>query len=240
MSKNKKQRSTEIGIISVEIEAISLSQAFTICSPCFGERVAKGTLKKLLSSENKFLFEKDSNGQYPIHRMIMSCSYCVDTVSTVHWRVNFHNFIIKTILKHAPQCARQFNDDGLLPLHIAADSQQVKDLTDKDRLNLVRIIWNTYPEAAEVIEKTTALPPFALAVRSKDKEAEEEEEELRIETEHQSLSTSFFLLKQFPEVLSEYIHSDGTNSASVPPAKSHKSTTSTWYLVKTTEIVVWK
>ena len=188
-----------------ETEQISLSEALTICSPRFRQDFVVEALNCVLSVDSQFLMEKDSSGQYPIHRMITDHSYFMHTnlATCVHLCL-----VMSVIMKHAPQCARQCNDEGLLPLHLAADLQRVPDLYDSSRVKLVSIIWNAYPEAVGIVEKSTGLPPFALAARDK---------KVVIGS---TLSSSFFLLKQHPEIISEYIVSSGEQTCSaVPPAK---------------------
>ena len=143
----------------------------------------------------------------------------MDTLTTDWKRGAFHDVAMQLILKHVPQCAQQYNDEGLLPLHIAADPQRLV-LDENKRLNLVSMIWKAYPDAADIVDKNTGLPPFALAARGKDefgkveakkkskynKEGDLIEHFDRFEAANEAtLSSSFFLLRQHPEILSGYI-----------------------------------
>jgi len=159
----------DIHLVHRDIEAISLSEAFLVCAPCFNDKIIDKVLNDILSVDCQFLFKKDSFGQYPIHRIINKRpSYFVDTTNTYRFD-DFLSYILEIVLKHAPQCAQQVNAEGRLPLHIVSDAQEDK-YTDNRRLKRVEIIWNAYPDAAEKLDCKTGLPPFALAVRGKDKD----------------------------------------------------------------------
>ena len=211
-------RDNDIDKVCQEIEDISLSEAFLVCAPDFSEKIiSKMPLKQ---PATHFLLKKDSSGQYPIHQLILSMdyknpSYFMDTLTTDWKRGAFHDVAMQLILKHVPQCAQQYNDEGLLPLHIAADPQRLV-LDENKRLNLVSMIWKAYPDAADIVDKNTGLPPFALAARGKDefgkveakkkskynKEGDLIEHFDRFEAAN---DCSFFLLRQHPEILSGYI-----------------------------------
>ena len=197
-----------------ETETISLSEALAICSPHFPDEFAVEALNCVLLVDSQFLMEKDTSGQYPVHRMISSPSYFMLTQATCSLGGHLC-LIMAVIMKHATQCAQQFNDEGLLPLHLAANLVRV-NLHDSIRVDLVNMIWNAYPEAVGITDKSTCLPPFALAAR--DKEV----------VTGSSLSSSFFLLKQHPEIISEYILSGKKISAQdslVPLAKRPRKDT---------------
>ena len=211
-------RDNDIDKVCQEIEDISLTEAFLVCAPDFSEKIiSKMPLKQ---PATHFLLKKDSSGQYPIHQLILSMdyknpSYFMDTLTTDWKRGAFHDVAMQLILKHVPQCAQQYNDEGLLPLHIAADPQRLV-LDENKRLNLVSMIWKAYPDAADIVDKNTGLPPFALAARGKDefgkveankkskynKEGDLIEHFDRFEAAN---DCSFFLLRQHPEILSGYI-----------------------------------
>ena len=96
-----------------------------------------------------------------------------------------------------------------------------------------------YPDAAGTIEKTTGLPPFALAARGddeeekikkiKDREAQEKEQTwsdrlmfgdfLLREPECHLLSSSYFLLRQNPDILTGCINIGGLKFEASPPPK---------------------
>ena len=221
MSKTQRKgvvRDSDVDRICHDIEEISLSEAFLVCAPDFSEKIiSKMPLKQ---PATHFLLKKDSSGQYPIHQLILSMdyknpSYFMDTLTTDWKRGAFHDVAMQLILKHVPQCAQQYNDEGLLPLHIAADPQRLV-LDENKRLNLVSMIWKAYPDAADIVDKNTGLPPFALAARGKDefgkveakkkskynKEGDLIEHFDRFEAAN---DCSFFLLRQHPEILSGYI-----------------------------------
>ena len=213
-------------LIRQEIEAISLSEAFLVCAPCFGEKIGDKVLNDLLSVDCQFLFEKDSHGHYPMHRMITEESYFLDTATTRPWAGGFLGCILKIVLKHAPRSAQLVNDEGRLPLHIVSDSKE-RNFKDSDRLDLVSIIWNAYPEAAETVDSNTGLPPFALAARQEEGGPKNENHssirEAFLNNDHrraealqkfsravgsgteESISSSFFLLSRHPGILSDYI-----------------------------------
>ena len=200
-----------------ETERISLSEALTICSPYFPDEFAVEALNCVLLVDSQFLMEKDTSGQYPVHRMISSPSYFMHRRATYHRSGEHLCLVMSVIMKHAPQCAQQFNDEGLLPLHLAADLVRV-NLHDSIRVDLVNMIWNAYPEAVGIIDKSTSLPPFALAARDKDV----------VIGSSSTLSSSFFLLRQHPEIISDYIVSGEKISAQdslVPLAKRPRKDT---------------
>jgi len=206
-----------------EIEDISLSEAFLICAPCFSKNIAEKVLNDLLSKDCQFLFEKDSFGQYPVHRMINDNQkwpcYVVATVYIDRANDFDRDTILEMLLQYAPRSAQLRNDEGRLPLHIVSDAQGIR-LTDENRLNLLRIVWNAYPDAAEKLDFKSGLPPFALAVRGEDEDTIKEytkynpdlvksDERFR-RLKHlgiidvcrtTSLSSSFFLLKQHPDII---------------------------------------
>ena len=219
----------ELHQIRQEIESITLAEAFLVCSPCFSKNIQDKVLNDLLSKDCHFLFEKDSLGQYPVHRIVhdFKKTWPCYFVNTVHRNPRFEpNVILEIVLKHAPRSAQLRNDEGRLPLHIVSDAQG-KRLTDENRLDLLRIVWNAYPDAAEKLDGKTSLPPFALAVRGKDEETVKEytqnanPDAIKFEKMFSglgdmfdmdfsyttSLSSSFFLLKQHPDILEEYIES---------------------------------
>ena len=238
-------RDNDIDKVCQEIEDISLTEAFLVCAPDFSEKIiSKMPLKQ---PATHFLLKKDSSGQYPIHQLILSMdyknpSYFMDTLTTDWKRGVLHDVAMQLILKHVPQCAQQYNDEGLLPLHIAADPQRLV-LDENKRLNLVSMIWKAYPDAADKVDKNTGLPPFALAARGKDESGTvEADEKCKYKTdgdffEHLgkmldrleagkkvTLSSSFFLLRQHPEILSEYnivggVEQPCSSKDSIPLAK---------------------
>ena len=222
-------------LICQEIEAISLSEAFLVCAPCFGEKIGDKVLNELLSVDCQFLFKKDLNERYPIHRIITEESYFMHTVTTRLWAGGFLNCILKIILKHAPKSAQLLNDQGRLPLHVVSDAQE-RRIKDSDRLDLVNIIWNAYPEAAEKLDRKTGLPPFALAARQEEEGPKHDdtrgvnELDMMIRSiipPEESISSSFFLLRQQPDIILNYIVSgDNTGSTLLPGAKRTK--TSVW------------
>jgi len=114
--------------------------------------------------------------------------------------IDFELFIVETILRIAPQCAKQKNETGLLPLQIVADTERRPYIRDKDRIALVGTIWKAYPDALSIIDNVSGLPPFTLPVR------EDSPYTQRVNA-HAGLSSSYFLLRQQPEILSEVIGS---------------------------------
>lgn len=95
--------------------------------------------------------------------------------------------------------------DGRLPLHLASDPTTLQVLEKNTRYELVYDIWKAYPEAASVTDPLTSLPPFALAARQGGKKPSLAERiEMNLPNVDDSISSSFFLLRQYPEILSEY------------------------------------
>jgi len=203
-SNNDKNETKSINVVCQEIEAIPSSEAFLVCAPCFNEKIIEKVLNELLSVNCQFLFEKNSLGQYPVHRMITEENYFMNTVTTRLWGSEFLSCILKIVLKHAPKSAQLVNKEGRLPLHIVSDAQR-RRFEDSDRLDLVKIIWNAYPEAAEAVDSKTGLPPFALAASKEEEGPKRRGSEdsldrilnMMIPIE-ESLSSSFFLLRQQP------------------------------------------
>jgi len=200
-----------------DIGSISLSKAFTIflpgliyyMDPTDGQTYSKGKIEELLSADSKFLEEKNSDEDYPIHRMIMNHSYFFMAPVKAEDRERFCHNLIEIILRAVPECARQLDKDGRLPLQIASDPTTLHVLKRNSRYELVRNIWKAYPEAASVIDPLTSLPSFALAARDSNEGKELDFKEMcdRV-TENreidESITSSFFLLRQYPEILSEY------------------------------------
>jgi len=202
-----------------DIDSISLSKAFTICLPGLmsldccndlkGQTYSKGKIEELLSADSKFLEEKNSDEDYPIHRMIMNHSYFFMAPVKAEDQEGYCHSLIKIILGAVPRCARQLDKDGRLPLHLASDPTTLHVLKRNSRYELVRNIWKAYPEAASVIDNLTGLPSFALAARDSNEGKELDFKEMcdRV-TENreidESITSSFFLLRQYPEILSEY------------------------------------
>lgn len=152
--------------------------------------------------DSRFLEEKDINGDYPIHNMIVDHSYFFTVNAEFQDRERCCHAIIWFILEVAPQCARQLNKEGRLPLHVAADPQTVQVSKSNPRINLVRDIWKVYPDAVGIVDQLTGLLPLALAVRGPDTN---EERDFIMGNDRQideGLSSSYFLLRQYPEILS--------------------------------------
>ena len=181
-----------------EIDEISLGVAFLICSPCFEREVITRILELLVSTDKSFLFEHDAydeNVEYPIFHILSRGHYLIDSVSSIT-RGYDRKFIVESILRLVPQCAQQVNSKGLLPLHVAADSQE-QIMTADERLSLVRAIWQVYPEAVNTMHKEYQLPPFALPVIPNYSYPSLEDSRL-----YSGLSTTFLMLRQQPEMLS--------------------------------------
>ena len=127
-----------------ETERISLSEALTICSPYFPDEFAVEALNCVLLVDSQFLMEKDTSGQYPVHRMISSPSYFMHRRATYHRSGEHLCLVMSVIMKHAPQCAQQFNDEGLLPLHLAADLQRVPELYDWNTVSNLLVLFGMH------------------------------------------------------------------------------------------------
>ena len=117
----------------------------------------------MLTQDGNFLHEKEEGRQcYPIHSTVArGQSYCIE-LGYLSCQ-SFQQFIVETILSVAPECAQQRTDEGLLALHLVADSQR-RMMESDDRLSLVKTIWKAYPEAANQIDKVAELPPFDLPI----------------------------------------------------------------------------
>mmetsp|Transcript_35818 Transcript_35818/g.61072 ORF Transcript_35818/g.61072 Transcript_35818/m.61072 type:complete len:540 (-) Transcript_35818:262-1881(-) len=187
---------------SKEIEQVPFAQAFLICSPCFGKELTNKVLEDLFAKDTTFILKKETNGKYPIHRIITNDSYLVKG------SFDFQLFLLQTILRIAPLCAKQRDDYGLLPLHVAANPQRVRYTSRhkyEHRLSVLNVILKAYPEALSVIDSETGLPPFALPVLHENKYKN------RGLVQHLSLSSTYFLLRQQPDMLSGIIASlDGS------------------------------
>ena len=200
------------------IEEISLSKAFTICLPCFGlsDNYEEDMLKELLSWNSAFLEERDEMGAYPIHNMIMDpSSYFLSTS-----RPNKHTLaqkFIGLIVGAVPKCARQLDNEGRLPLHIVSDPE-TQQYPRNTGLDIVRDIWKAYPEALYIPDRKTGLPPFALAARGPDDTLEFCALTRRMDKDD-GLTSSFFLLRQYPEILSEYGMGGSEDKVPKLPAK---------------------
>ena len=144
-----------------DIKSISLGQAFTICCPGLvlmdmekdSGRV-EGILEGILSvdEQQEFLLdEKNAEGQYPIHRMIMNYSYFFMETVRAEKREGLCHYLIGVILGAVPQCSHQLDKDGRLPLHLASDPTTLHVLKKNTRYELVYDIWKAYPEAASVL-----------------------------------------------------------------------------------------
>ncbi|KAL9180894.1 hypothetical protein ACHAXT_009699 [Thalassiosira profunda] len=195
------------------IDSIPLHRAFLVCAPCFEMDVVRGGLEYLFSIDDAVL-EPDANGDYILHEIFWSESFFIsiweDTKNTYSFDVKdeYRIEMVEMMVEIAPKCARLIGSDGRSMLHIAADSAEpTQRVSDSRRLNLVRAVWEAYPDAANIVDKKTALPPFALAAREEEREDMNGRKRRRdIWSEGEcSISSSFFLLREAPDILSEYI-----------------------------------
>ena len=199
-----------------KIDSFSLLEAWIACSGCFESSVVKDVLKKLIPSNEKFFLEKHEDGKYFIHKLLDQRGCFVKSSS---W--SLIRDIVETILAAVPQAARLANNEGLLPLHVIADSTSRNiHISDAERLELVRTIWKAYPEAVEVMDKQSSIAPFLLPLRD-ERDKTKEEKWTWFETQHlPSLSTAFFLLQQRPEMIHRAVLGDlgGQNEKEEPNA----------------------
>ena len=201
------------------IENISLSQAFTICCLCFNSSDYERELKGLLLVDSKFLEEKNEKGEYPIHGMIKDTYFFKGEVN-----YNCHS-LIEVILNAVPQCAKQTDGNGRLPLHIVSDPETltVSPYNGRGRIDLVHTIWKAYPDAVGVADKMTGLPPFLLAARGPHEKLSLAKRLGRIcHFNDDSLSSSFFLLKQYPEIIADYSVEGSEEKVTCPPTKRQR------------------
>jgi hypothetical protein len=140
-------------------------------------------------------------------------SYFVDAYSSMRDQdTRFDDFeidILSKILRLAPECARHTNKSGLFPLHIVADRQRRSYESDERRLELVRVIWKADPDVVSVMDRELNLPPFALPeryVQGSSWNVEEDYDDYRCESrKYSGLSSTYFLLRQRPEMIAETI-----------------------------------
>ena len=204
------------------IDNISLSQAFTICCLCFKPSDYKHELKRLLLVDSKFLEEKNDMGEYPIHRMIKDETYFFNGEMN-----RTHHSLIGAILNAVPKCAKQTDGNGRLPLHIVSDPEtltvSVRCFNDYRRIDLVHDIFKAYPDAVGVADKMTGLPPFLLAARGPHEKLSLAKRLGRIcHFNDDSLSSSFFLLKQYPEIIADYSVEGSEEKVTCPPTKRQR------------------
>ena len=202
---NKKQKmSKDFDGRHSDIDLISVPYAFFVCSPCFIEETTTSMVEHLCSTDKSFLINKDMHGIYPIHGVLEDrYSYCVRT----RWCYEgFDDYIVTTILRLAPECARQRSKKGLYPLHIVADRERQSLLSDERRLHLVQTVFKANPDVASIMDNQFNLPSFTLPERyemSKIYCSYFDEREL--EDRRSGLSSTYFLLRQRPEMIAETI-----------------------------------
>ena len=119
-----------------QIGNIPFDLSFLTCCKCFGRNFTARALSHFLSLDNTFLLEKDMFGVYPFLGIVSeSEKYTMRNLNYTDF--DFEQFIVKTILKIAPQCAQQRDENGRLPLHLVADVVQKPYLTDRSRTSLM-------------------------------------------------------------------------------------------------------
>jgi len=178
-----------------DIDLISVPYAFFVCSSCFHEDTTTSMMEHLSSTDKSFLIEKDMHGIYPIHG-VLGYSYCVLT----KWSYEgFDDYIVTTILRLAPECARQRNKKGVYPLHIVADCERLSLLSDERRLHLVQTVFKANPDVASIMDNEINLPSFTLPERY------EKTTIYSLDERHSGLSSTYFLLRQRPEMIAETI-----------------------------------
>ena len=164
-------------------------------------------LERFCSVDNSFLLTPhkwQSNVECPLRHIVRGRgSYCIDSLTCLGQR-DYTQFIVELILRLVPQCAEMKDSKGLLPLHIVADAQRNNFITANKRLSLVRSIWEAYPEAANTMDNEYNLPAFALPVRGKGEKGpySYNRDDNHDDPEYTGMSSTFFLLRQQPEMLS--------------------------------------
>ena len=207
---------------------IPLHEVWIACSTCFESSMVKDVLKHLIPSNENFFLEKNKYGKYFMFNLLSDC----------HRFVNFSTWslirdIVDAVLIALPQAARLVNDECLLPLHVIADSARLdQTMTDVEGLDLVRIIWKAYayPEAVEVMDKHSRVAPFLLPLRDERDNKDETWCWYERPPVH-SLSSTFFLLQQMPEMIYRAVlvdfatpkEKEGSNVTSARPAKRVKT-----------------
>ncbi|KAL9185012.1 hypothetical protein ACHAXT_002789 [Thalassiosira profunda] len=213
------------------IEAIPLDRAFLVCCPCFDAEFAAAVLEKMASADKAFLLDKDAsdNDRYPLHHILESRPAYSVMVGTNNFGTGFKLFIVETILRLAPEAAQQWNKKGRLPLHIAADAEVGASMLADQRLSLVNTIWKAYPEAVGLMDKELSLPPFALPTRAEmDSHRRPYVSDDDYEDEYTAFSSTYFLLRQQPEMLAEVVANCSTAKAeSTEPSAKRQRTNST-------------
>ena len=210
-----------------EIELVPMAVAFLVCSPFFEKEAVTRVLERFCSVDNSFLLTPhkwQSNVECPLRHIVRGRgSYCIDSLTCLGQR-NYTQFIVELILRLVPQCAEMKDSKGLLPLHIVADSQRNNFITANKRLSLVHTIWEAYPEAANTMDNEYNLPAFALPVRGKGEKDpySYNGDDKYDDPEYTGMSSTFFLLRQQPEMLSvaiaQYTIADSDEEAK-PPSK---------------------
>lgn len=198
-----------------DIEGIPVDYAFLVCSCCFVKKTVIEVLEHFFSRDSRFLLNEDMHGIYPIMGMIddgFGRKYCVDAYAARRAEPRYDDFkvfIVSEILRLAPECARHTNKQGLFPLHVVADRQRLRYKSDESRLELLHIIWKADPDVASIMDKELNLPPFALPeryVKGSCGNIEEDEDDYRCESrKYTGLSSTYFLLRQQPEMIAETI-----------------------------------
>eukprot|EP00984_Skeletonema_dohrnii_P003474 scaffold1171_cov103-Skeletonema_dohrnii-CCMP3373.AAC.5 len=194
---NKQKMSKDFDGRHSDIDLISVPYAFFVCSPCFIEETTTTMMEHLRSTDKSFLVDKDMHGIYPIHGVLEDRhSYCVRT----RWCYEgFDDYIVTTILRLAPECAGQRNKKGLYPLHIVADCERQSFLSDERRLHLVQTVFKANPDVAGIMDNEINLPSFTLPERY------EKSSIYSLEERRSGLSSTYFLLRQRPEMIAETI-----------------------------------
>ncbi|GFH44028.1 predicted protein [Chaetoceros tenuissimus] len=196
------------------IEDISLLEALLRSSQCFDMPIIENVLSKLLNGDNEhrdcreYLFTKDSEGKYPIFRLLQYSDYSIFP----DWSLNFLEFprMIRTLLKFAPDLSQIKDDEGFLLLHIVSDSRLLTYL-GRIRRELVEMIVKANLDAVSTIDGRTGLLPFMLAVRGApeywlnqktEKTTKYDFPEVDFEEDFNcNLSASYLLLRQCPDVI---------------------------------------
>lgn len=182
-----------------DIDLISVPHAFFVCSACFKEKYTTTVLQHLASQDKSFLIDKDMHGVHPIHGVLDRRDYCFHTSCFQ----DFQAYILKMMLTLAPECARQRNKEGLYPLHRVADRNRYSFYRDSGerRLQLVQTVFEADPDVASIMDNEINLPPFTLPERYEESQVYEREQN----AQYPGLSSTYFLLRQRPEMIAETI-----------------------------------
>ena len=133
---------------------------------------------------------------FPIHNYLIP--YSDPTSARRKFDYEGVTFVLKEMLRIAPECARQRNEEGSLLLYVVANDEWGPDMDSDRRLEIVQKVFEAYPQAALEADPKHTVPPFVLPiVHLADSLSNNETEERAIS----GLNATYFLLRQCPEMI---------------------------------------